>query len=396
MANKQLILYVGVFIFLLGVWFLRWQMTKPSLPKTPALVRFQDTLLSEPKIIGQSAYFMIQHIRIRTSIYPAFNYGDRLEIEGELKSNLIMDFPKITKISEEKKGLGNNIFKVRKYFLDLVARSLPEPHASLLAGILLGKASLDRGFEADLKKTGTIHTVVVSGFNITVVAGFVLTLAGLLKRRFVLVLTFLTIVFYVLLTGANPPAIRAAIMGGLAFFALAVGRQRDSLWILILAAAAMLIWQPNWISDLSFGLSFLATLGIILLSKPLESLLEKTNFLKGDLATTIAAQSFVTPLIFYNFGTISLLSPIVNALILWAIPPITILGFVFLLVASIIFPAGQVISWFIWLLLSYFIFVVQAFSKLSFTSFEFGRSSLILVIVYYLLLFWIVIKFKDK
>ncbi|MBI2594300.1 ComEC/Rec2 family competence protein, partial [Candidatus Curtissbacteria bacterium] len=149
-------------------------MTKPALPKTNAPIKFQATLLSEPKIIGQSAYFTIQHIRIRTNIYPTFNYGDRLEIEGELKSDLIMDFPKITKISEEKKGLGNNIFKVRKFFLDLVAQSLPEPHASLLAGILLGKASLDRDFEADLKKTGTIHTVVVSGFNITVVAGFVL------------------------------------------------------------------------------------------------------------------------------------------------------------------------------------------------------------------------------
>src|SRR3990170_5470578 len=106
---------------------------------------------------------------------------------------------------------------LRESIAAFIRSGLPEPQASLLLGIILGiKSGFPPDFYEALRVTGTLHVVVVSGFNISVVIN---TLARSLvfvppKIRFFMTLTFL--IAFVFLVGANPPVVRAAIMGSIA------------------------------------------------------------------------------------------------------------------------------------------------------------------------------------
>lgn len=143
---------------------------------------------------------------------------------------------------------------------------LPEPHAGLLAGISFGtKATLSRDLLQALIATGTLHIVALSGMNISIVASLVSkTLLRLLSRRITSLLTVLLIIGFVWFVGVSPSVIRAAIMGSLSLFAIIMGRSNWPIFSWILAVTAMLLINWSWIGDISFQLSALATLGIIL------------------------------------------------------------------------------------------------------------------------------------
>src|SRR3989338_6227148 len=146
---------------------------------------------------------------------------------------------------------------LRESIAAFIRSGLPEQQASLLLGIILGiKSGFPPDFYEALRVTGTLHVVVVSGFNISVITN---TLA---KALIFISLAFLTA--FVLLVGATPPVVRAALMGSIALIGTVFGRQNDALRALLITVIVMLILQPSWAGELSFQLSFLATLGLIL------------------------------------------------------------------------------------------------------------------------------------
>ncbi len=178
---KSLFWLISFSFFLFGFYFFRFQTTKIIPPETAENVVLEGILASEPKISGQSVYFNFQGVRIRTRAYPELDYGDYLVISGQLLPTMQMNFPQI-----EKKESNQGIFplsvlsKTRDMFVAKINQFLPEPQASLLAGILLGMDRMPEDFKKDLRTTGTIHTVVVSGQNVALIAGFFLSLAGLI------------------------------------------------------------------------------------------------------------------------------------------------------------------------------------------------------------------------
>ncbi|MBI3577369.1 ComEC/Rec2 family competence protein [Candidatus Gottesmanbacteria bacterium] len=157
-------------------------------------------------------------------------------------------------------------------FTSVINQLLPEPHAGLLAGISFGtKATLSKVLVNDLIKTGTLHIVALSGMNITIVSSVVsLTLLRLVSRRITSLLTIGMIIGFIWFVGISPSVIRAAIMGILSLLAVIFGRQSWPLFAWILAVSSMLLLNPQWIGDLSFQLSALATLGIILFGSSLN------------------------------------------------------------------------------------------------------------------------------
>lgn len=155
-------------------------------------------------------------------------------------------------------------------FTSILNQLLPEPHAGLLAGILFGtKATMSRELTDSLIRTGTLHIVALSGTNITILTNLVnLSLLWLVGRRWASVLTIALITGFIWFVGPSPSVIRAGIMGGISLIAVIFGRQTWGLLTWMLAVSTMLLLNPGWISDLSFQLSAMATLGIILFGKP--------------------------------------------------------------------------------------------------------------------------------
>lgn len=262
-----------------------------------------------------------------------------------------------------------------------ISQLLPSPQAELLSGILLGnKKDLPAELKLALRDSSTLHIVVVSGQNLTLLAGLFLNLSGLFKRRTAILISIGAIIFYTMLTGAQIPVIRAAIMATLAFTGELFGRQRSGVWILLMTAGLMLLVNPLWVTDLSFELSFLATFGVIVLAPILEKALKFLPlFIKQDLAITTGAQLMIMPVIIQNFHQLSVVGIFANLLVGWTIPIIMILG-------ALMLVLGSVLSLVINALLTYFIYIVQFFAGLPFAWEYIGEQIWVVWLGYYLVL----------
>ncbi len=282
---------------------------------------------------------------------------------------------------------------LRQKIASAVRTQIHSPYRELILGMFLGIDELDKitGFKDRLKTVGLIHVVVVSGFNISLVAQTIFKLVGSRYELKNVLAAELLLLLYALLTGFEPPVVRALIMASVLMLGKYYGRKVSMLEVLLFSALVMLAVNPIYIESLSFQLSFLCTLGLVCFSGPLQARLIKLSFLfKEDLITTLAAQSLVWPLISYHFGNVSFISPLVNALVLWTVPLATILSSVFIILTLLQFPLLQVVGLIVYIPLRIFTYVVDYFSKVSFANVTFKISLPILAGYYGILLFFLI------
>ncbi|MCL5784818.1 MAG: ComEC/Rec2 family competence protein [Patescibacteria group bacterium] len=276
----------------------------------------------------------------------------------------------------------------RQSLSDTATEILPRPASALLSGIVFGDGQkIPFYLKKQLQSTSTIHMVVASGQNLSIVAGFVMSLVYLLGRRKTMLLALLAITLYSLLTGLQVPIIRAGVMVLLTFLAQWWGREKEGSWVLFLTAAMMLLYNPNWLLSISFQLSFLATTGVIVVAPIfLQHLGKIPQVIRQDLAVTLAAQLLTLPVIAYNFQQLSLLGIIANILLLWTIPIVMISGFISIGLGLINTFLGQVVGLLPAVLLTYFINIVEFFAKLPGAGLQLGETSVVLWVGYYLLM----------
>ncbi|HZB96032.1 MAG TPA: ComEC/Rec2 family competence protein, partial [Herpetosiphonaceae bacterium] len=240
-----------------------------------------------------------------------------------------------------------------------IIQLLPEPHAALLAGMLLGtQAAIPSEVMADFRATGTSHLLVISGWNITVLAGGVvgLLMAAGLSRRHAMALSLPVLVLYVIFVGASPSILRAGIMGGLVIWAGLADREADAWTSLLLACALLALLDPNVLWDTGFQLSALATAGIVGWQRPLftwitRQLPDNHAWLAGlveSLSVTLAALILTLPLLVYSFGTLALTAPVANLLLAPAVPPAMLLGALSAVAGLLFLPLGQILALLSW------------------------------------------------
>lgn len=267
--------------------------------------------------------------------------------------------------------------QLRKKLTEKLGQMFHEPQAALLAGILFGgRAGLAPAVQADFNRVGISHIVAVSGYNVVVVLGAV---AGLLRwlgcrRQRVFWLLALVLALFVIFTGASASVVRAGLTAFLALSVQQIGRPNAGGRALLLAAAAMLIYNPRYLFfDLGFQLSFMATIGLIYLNPILEKHLgflpENFGF-KESLITTLSAIIFTTPILLYSFGRFSVVAPVVNLLVLPAVPMVMGLGALTAGLSFIFAPVAQLVGWLVWWMLSYIIKVAEWFAGWPWASLE--------------------------
>lgn len=258
-------------------------------------------------------------------------------------------------------------------FIGIIHQTLPEPHAGLLSGILFGtKAAIAPALKQSLITTGTLHIIALSGMNITILTVLVHTvLLRIVKRPIANMISIVIIIGFILLVGPSASIVRAAIMGCLSLLAVSLGKRNWPIYGLILAVIIMLLLNPLWAVDLSFQLSVLATIGIILFGKKTKQT-DKTHpvyaLIEDDLRITLAAQVFTIPLIAFQFQRISLISPVTNILIGWLIAPITSVGLCMVCIGLISVPIASILSWVLWILLQYMLMAIQLTAQIPFAS----------------------------
>jgi competence protein ComEC len=306
------------------------------------------------------------------------------------------------------------IYAIREHALNLVYRLWPDPEASLLAGILLGvETGIPAGVQQAFKDTGTAHIIAISGFNITILSGLLVkTFSRLLGRRKGALAAGLGIAAYTLLVGADPPVVRAALMGGLGLLARQVGRRQTALNSLAATAAGMALFSPTLPWDPGFQLSFAATLGLVLYADPFSQAFIRLAARRLPLAAaqrlagpvgeyllfTLAAQLTTLPITAYHFQRLSLSAILANPSILPAQPPILILAGLALLLGSIVQPLGQLAAPLAWPCVAYTIRAVEWFATFRSGLLNLGPVSLISVAAFYGLLFllpWAIPRLRN-
>ncbi len=210
---------------------------------------------------------------------------------------------------------------------------VPEPEAALGAGILLGvRAGIAPEVSDAFATAGLTHVVAISGWNIAIVAalagGMTRPLLRLRGGRWLAVGTAcLAVTGYVLLTGASPSVMRAALMAGALVLARLGGSRAHAVGALMAAALVMLLAAPPVLWDVGFQLSALATAGLIWFAGGLERLFGRWPALvREPVALTLAAQLTTLPVILVNFERLSLVSPAANVLVMPLVPVVMACG----------------------------------------------------------------------
>jgi competence protein ComEC len=362
-------------------------------------------------------------VLLTAGLYSDLQYGDELNLKCNLKIPqnkdssfdyrmylakdgifYICDKPSFEKTGKNK---GNIIYATvinfKNRLADNISRTIPEPEGALAIGLIFGGTSgLSKEESNNFSKTGLSHIVAVSGFNVTIVAEY-LMYAGIfigLWRKQAFWFAVVGIFLFVFMVGFPSSAVRAGIMGSLLIWAMKNGRLANSQNAIIFSAAVMLLLNPLLLRyDVGFQLSFLATLGIIQLSPFWEKyFLKKARafVLAENVFLTLSATIFVLPIIIYNFNIVSFVSLLANFLVLSIVPLAMLLVFL-TAVAGLIFPPLSIpFAWVTFLPLKYIIEIVNYLANLSWSSMELKNFGVWHLLAWYVALFLAIFFIKSR
>ncbi len=407
----------------------------------------QVILATQKATLGAATTAVEGLLLINLPPYPAYQYGQKLLITGQINLPKTIERPQkdqnrlllVWQMLQEpgmfdyrlylkRKGIfalvnepqiellpgnvGNSLLlrllALRDYCKAILLRLLPEPQASLAIGILLGlQASIpDEVYEA-FSVTGTSHILVISGWNLSIVALLLARSAAQLQigKNLTFWASLAALWLYTLFVGATATVVRAAVMASLAVLATATERRSET-WTLLLGACFFLtVFDPQTLWDLGFQLSVFATASLFAFATPITKWLElfapfrwaALGWVTEALAATLAAQILALPLILYNFGNLSIIAPLANVLLVPVVPHAMALGTLALLAGLIYLPFGQIVGLGAYLPLAWLTEGARILAAIPWAAIKIPPFPLWMLLLYYLLvaLFW-QIAIKEK
>ncbi len=414
---------VFVLLFCFGIW--RFSVADRPVPeffesKVGQRVSLTGEIADEPNVAENNQKFIVEaeekgfktRILVTVGLENNSKYGDKLDIKGVLKKpeNFITDqgkeFDYVNYLRKDgifylmkypdaeiiSRGDGNKVkeilFSVKEKFSEKINQAIREPESLLMAGLILGeKASFEESFRENLVSTGTIHIVALSGYNIMIVAKWFMKFFSFLPMGWAAGAGMFSIFLFVLMTGAPSTAVRAGVMAVISLFAKVSGRGYDAGRALLLAGIVMVLWNPFILRfDVSFQLSFLATVAVIFFAPKVEKYFEWVTpyfGLREIFSITTAVYIFVLPFILYKMGSLSLVALPANVLILPLIPFTMGFGFIAGFAGLIWYFASVPFGFMSYLLLHYEMSVVNFFARVPFASLSIPEFPLVLTMAVY-------------
>lgn len=366
--------------------------------------------------VASTTVVVHENIVLTVPLYPEFSYGDRVRVVTTLvlpkditsDDGRVFDYkgylrvrdvwyvgqsPKVYFISSgQGSAVLSMLFKVKHAFTTSLNNALPQPESSLMAGLLIGaKQALGKDLLTEFSRAGVSHVVVLSGYNIAIVAESIMALLSFLPSLTAFIIGCVSILLFTMLSGGGASALRAAIMVLVALFAKNVNREYHADRAFGFAVVAMLVFNPLLlVFDPSFQLSILATIGIIFISPYVEPYLTRVpqRFgLREVTSATLATEIIVLPFLLYSTGVLSLVALPVNILILGTIPLTMLLGFITGAVGLFSLYLSYIPALPSYVLLRYQLTVVHIGATLPFGAIQLPSFSFEVLVVIYILIF---------
>jgi competence protein ComEC len=352
--------------------------------------------------------------------FPELAYGDVVQLSGQLskpeafagdggsefpypqylaRKDIFYEIsrPQIERIQQDEGvWFKQQMANLRSGLLSEIHEHIPDPHAALTGGVLLGaEDALGEGLQEDFRQTSLIHIVVLSGFNVMIVAtaiGYGLLSLGL-SLGLATVFATVGIILFALLVGLTPTVVRASIMAVFALLARVSGRRYGAGRGLALAAVGMVMVTPEILFfDPSFQLSAIATAGLIGFGDQVGnwiSWIPKRFGLHEAATATIAAQIAAVPFLLYYMGALSLVSLPANLLVLPVVPVLMAVGAITILFGFVSGTLAFVGASGVYAIADYIFWVVRMLSGLPFATVSVPSLSIWVIILIYLAMFWV-------
>ena len=390
----------------------------------------EGVVVSEPEQRENDVRFILQtsmdKIIVSSPFINHIEYGDEFRVEGKLETPGViasntrstssgqagrefnyakylskddvyytMSFAKVSVVGHDK---GNKIlsilFSIKHSFVNKMNSLLPEPESSLLAGLLVsGKQALPKSILEEFKRAGVVHIVVLSGYNITIVAEFLRNIFSFLSFSVATGASVLGIVLFTLMTGATATVVRASIMALIVVIGKSLHRTYSVPRALLLAVVLMLLQNPKLlVFDPSFQLSYLAILALVFVGPIVEAKLHRVTKkwgMRSILSTTIATQLTVLPYLLYSMGSVSIVSLFSNMFILIFVPTTMLVGFIATILGYMNYYLALPFAFLAHILLTYILGVAHTLGNLPWASITLSIPLWLVLFLYSFIIYFI-------
>jgi len=328
-----------------------------------------------------------------------FDYKDYLE-QQDVYAVIVVKYPEsILDINPEFKPF-ETILKLKHGIENYFYRDMGKKDASLLLAMLFGQQMrLDKSLKNKFIRCGIMHIFAVSGLHIGIaILIFFMTMRILQVRQNVTsILTIFFIILYAMLTGFRPSVMRASIIGICYMISFIIKREANPFNVLSLSALILLLYEPRFLYQAGFELSFTAVLGILLIAPILRDVIRfKYPIITNLICGTIAAQISTLPLVVYYFNMLSIIGYISNLVIIPMLFGIIYTAFFSLIFGFIIHPLGSIFN----AVNSYLLYMIQAstdfFSSLPFAAINYPNLSFPAIFVYYIAVGFVLYKWNSE
>ncbi len=287
-----------------------------------------------------------QKVLVRTQRIHDYRYGDIIALGGTLQTTQVKDknfalyeaslvrggvyyrmqYPTITHVGTSTPSqVKHYALTVKDSVYENMNEVIREPVAGLAQGLVLGeKRALSQEWYDTFQRVGMTHIIVLSGYNVAILFAWVIALFFFLPLHVRYTLGVVSVIFLVIISGADAPAIRAGILVVMIALATMLRRQTDAGYFVSIALFGMLLFNPFYLLfDISFQLSALATYGLTYVAPIIENGIKKfysMNVFTEAFRDTLAAQVMVLPLQIYFFNTVPIIAIFANTILLPFVP----------------------------------------------------------------------------
>lgn len=362
---------------------------------------FKAHVLDEDKMNNGGDMYDIQ---VRTSLYPKYERGETLIFSGKVTipkvifphsdttgNNRAFDYasylrtknvgsemvyPHVEVVDTEAHTIVDILDRWKENLVMRIDSYVSQPASSLASGMLFGASSMSSDLLQTFRIVGLSHIIVLSGFNIVIVIASILFVLAFLPLVLRITVASISVIVFVVMVGGTPSVIRATLMAFIALLAMFIGRAYVARQALILSLLVIVIYEPQaLITDVSLHLSFLATMGLVYMSEPLEIFLKKyivrisSSSLRELLVTTLSAYFVTLPYVMYTFGTVSVYALIANILVVPFVPFAMLVSFLVVVSSYLSSTLAFVFGFVDTILITFIIRIAQVIESLPFSTF---------------------------
>lgn len=428
-TRKNIRFLLLVLFFLIGLLNFQIRSLPPSrsdisnFPKNE-YVTLIGQIEDEPRIVEDRMFFTLKVNQVNgrkatglvsvTAKAAKLEYGNKVEVGGKLEGLESLSNPGILSFADflKNKGIncqlrstssspealsrkGGNLLKklsisLKNRLITIPQKTLPEPYSTLLASIVFGTRASKTPVEIKetYKRAGVAHLLVASGMHLGILVGVCLFIvrSTRLPPWLGILITSIVNFLYALMTGFGPSILRAAIMAEIMLVGLLFEKEKEIYTSMALAAFVILLFNPRYLFEVGFQLSFGATLSLIYISPVINERIKTfiPKYFSPIISAAIAPVLVSVPITLFHFSQTSIIGVLTNILLLPWVGVIVILGFVSTVLGAVFLPLGELINGSNLILLWAANWIVTTLASLPFAQIFMPPPKLPVIIGYYI------------